>query len=470
MPKRLFGTDGVRGVLNESLDAALALKLSMSICTAVGEGSRVVIGRDVRAGGEILELALASGLLSSGCRPVLAGLTPTPALQLYIAKRGGFDAGLMVTASHNPPEYNGIKLIMSDGIEAPREVEEEVERIFYEGSARRVSWREAAVGAERVSDVNEFYVREVCELVDSERIRAKGLKVVIDAANSVGALTLPEIARRLGARPLVLNGNLDPYMSGREPEPTPASLRDASALVRSTGADLGVGVDGDADRSIFIDDGGEVHWGDRTAVVLAPYLKDAHPELPPRVFTGVSSSSFIEPLLRDKGIEVVWTKVGSPVIGRTLAREGGLLGFEENGGIMYPAHLPVRDSGAALALMLELLSTSGKRASELYSVYPRTYAIKTKIPSSGIDLERLYGLLLESFAGYRPVRIDGLKLVGNDAWVLVRPSGTEPVIRIMVESTKAEVAEELLAKVKNIAERATIRENRRAGELPPPER
>lgn len=452
MARRLFGTDGVRGILNETIDPIMAIKLSMSICTVIGEGSDILIGRDVRLGGEILELSVVAGLLNSGCKPYIAGLTPTPALQLYVSRTGEFDAGIMITASHNPPEYNGVKLIMSDGIEAPREIEEKVEKVFFEETYRKVSWNQASISTRSISNVNEFYIDEVVSLVDVEKIRRKSLKVVIDAANSVGSLTLPEIVRRLGGKPIVINGNLDPHMSGREPEPTIDSLKEASSVVRSLGADVGIGVDGDADRAIIIDETGAIHWGDRTAAVIAPFLREKHPELPPRVFTGISSSSFIEPLLKKHGISVVWLKVGSPIIARALKNEGGLLGFEENGGIMYPVHQPVRDSGAALAIMMELLANINKKASELYSDYPQTFTIKTKIPKNNIDLEKLYIELEHKFKDGKLIRVDGLKIVTSDTWLLVRPSGTEPVIRIMVESLNKEKAEEILKIVKSIIE------------------
>lgn len=454
--RRLFGTDGVRGILNETMDPVDVLRLSMSICTVLGEGSWILIGRDLRLGGEILELAVSAGLLNSGCRPVLAGLTPTPALQLYIARSGGFDAGLMITASHNPPQYNGVKLIMRDGIEAPREVEEEVEKVYFEERFRRISWREANVSVKRLEEVNSFYINEIVKLIDVGSVKRREPKVVIDAANSVGALTLPQIARRAGARPFVLNGDLDPYMSGRDPEPTPESLRDASLTVVNLRADLGIGVDGDADRAIVIDERGEAYWGDRTALVLAPFLREKHPELPPRVFTGVSTSSFIEGLLTDLGITVEWLKVGSPIISRALSSRGGLMGFEENGGLMYPVHQPVRDSGAVLALLLELLAVRKGSLSELYSLYPRTFSVKTKVPSHGIDLDRMYELLSSHFARFRQIRIDGIKIVTEDSWLLVRPSGTEPVVRIMAESLTKERAEELVNLARSLIEEARI--------------
>lgn len=456
MRRRLFGTDGVRGILNESLDPILVHKLAMSICTVIGEGSRIIVGRDVRLGGDILELALASGLLNSGCKPVLAGLVPTPALQLYVAKKGGFDGGLMITASHNPPQYNGVKLTLNDGIEAPREIEEQIENVFFEEKYKRIDWKNARSGVTRIYDVNDFYVEEVVKVVDQEKIRKNPLKVVIDAANSVGALTLPEIVRKLGGKPIVLNGNLDPFMSGREPEPTAESLRDASNIVKSLQADVGIGVDGDADRSIIIDEKGNIQWGDRTALIIAPFLREKHPDLPARIYTGISTSSFIEPLLRTYGINIVWLRVGSPVISRALKREGGLLGFEENGGIMYPNHHPVRDSGVAIALIMELIASSNKKLSDLYSIYPKTTIIKTKVPKENLDLEKMYRLVSDFFKKHNLIYIDGIKIVMDDSWILVRPSGTEPVVRIMIESLSREKAEELLTIIKDLIEESRV--------------
>ncbi|MCI4395986.1 MAG: phosphoglucosamine mutase [Thermoprotei archaeon] len=448
---RLFGTDGVRVDLNKSLDPAFFSSLSSSICESFGENALFLIGRDIRFGGDIILHAVLSGLLSSGCRAYYAGLVTTPALQYNVKMDGGFDGGIMITASHNPPNYNGIKVIDSDGIEIPRSKEEEIEQLFFSSKVKRFKSSSIEFDVPKYYGAIERYVDAVVSQVDDELTRSRGLTVLLDAANSVGSIALPQIIRRLGGKVISLNGHLDPSFPGREPEPTPETLKLTSKIIGHAGADFGIAVDGDADRSIFIDELGTVQWGDRTATVLAPFIKQKHPELPPRVYTGISSSSFMEEILKQKGISVIWMKVGSVDISRRLKAEGGLMGFEENGGIMYPPHHYVRDAGMAVALMMELLSMERAKASELYSVYPRTYSIKTKYPlesrEKGLEI---YEKVKAKFSGARIIDIDGVKVMLEDAWFLIRMSGTEPVIRVMIESKKEGQEKDILMEVERL--------------------
>ncbi len=449
---RLFGTDGVRGVVNEQLTPELAMRLAQAICTVFGEGSRFLIGRDVRSGGDMIVHSIVAGLASCGCKACYGGMAPTPAIQYSVKINSEFDGGIMVTASHNPPMYNGIKVIASDGVEIPREIEREIEKVYFEGRFKSISWREALFSLESYERVIEDYISGILDEVDYYKIRSKHFTIVIDAANSVGSLTAPRVVRELGGKPISLNAHLDPLFPGREPEPTPSSLQIASKLVKSVNADFGVGLDGDADRSIFIDDSGVVHWGDRTAVVLAPFLKSKHPDKPPVVHTGVSSSFFIEDILRKHGITVRWLKVGSVDIARTMMREGSLLGFEENGGVMYPPHQPVRDASMAIALMMELLAIEGGRLSDYYKVYPKTYTLKTKYPMPREQALKVVEAVKERYKGYRMVTIDGVKVLlkQGEGWFLVRPSGTEPVIRLMIEALDESVVENIKKDVESI--------------------
>jgi len=448
---KLFGTDGVRGVVNEDLSPELALKLGMAIGTFLGEHSRVLIGRDVRAGGEMIKAALTAGLLSVGVRVYDADLAPTPAIQ-YAVREEGFDAAVIVTASHNPPQYNGIKVVDSDGIEISREKEREIESIFFEERFRRVKWTSLLHDVRSYPYVNDIYVNAVLEHVDKELVKRRGYRVVVDPANSVSALTTPRIARELGVKVYTVNGHLDPLFSGRDPEPTPESLRETAKAVVDFRADLGVAHDGDGDRAIFIDDKGRVIWGDRSAAILAKYLVEKHPEAPRKVYTAVSSSTIVEEYLRDYGVEVVWMKVGSVDISRAMQKHGdALCGFEENGGFMYPPHQLVRDGGMALALMLELMARWGKRLSELYDELPRMYTIKTKIPMKREDAEKVVEAVIEKYKGYRQITIDGVKVLAEDFWFLVRPSGTEPLLRIMIEAKTEEKARMLLDDLVEVA-------------------
>ena len=445
---RLFGTDGVRGIVNRELTPLLALRLGMAIGTFFGK-ARVLVGRDGRVGGDMLVHAVISGLQASGVEVYYAGYAPTPAIQ-YAVKTRGFDGGVVVTASHNPPQYNGIKVVGSLGIELSREQEKEVEAIFFEERFRLAEWSRLAADAKSFPGVLEDYVNGIISLVDKSLIRRKGFRVVVDCANNVGSLTTPRLLRELGVKVYTLNCDLSPFPA-REPEPTPDTLAELRRVVVELGADLGLGHDGDADRVIFVDEKGEAWWGDRTAALLSAYiaenkLKDA----PRRVFTAVSSSTLVEEYLKQYSVEVRWTPVGSIYISYSLLREGGVAGFEENGGFMYPPHQLVRDGAMTTALFLEFMAREGEAASRLYARLPRYYAVKTKLPMPREEALKAVEAVKKAFQGYRQVTIDGVKVFGDDWWALVRPSGTEPVLRIMVEARSPERARQIAEKIKEI--------------------
>ncbi len=447
--RRLFGTDGVRGVVNVDLTPELALSLSIAIGTYFKPGSRILVGYDTRAGNTFLVPVIIGGLVSTGVKVYDGGLAPTPAIQYYI-KKAGFDGGVVVTASHNPPEYSGVKVVMADGIEAPREVEEEIERILHESRFRRASWSELSHGVTRVSDVVTRYVEGILELVDTDRVRRSDFRVAVDPANSVGALATPTLLRRLGVKVVTVNGELSSTPS-RNPEPSPENIVDLVRYVQSSGVDLGVAHDGDADRAIFVADGGIVVPGDSSAVLLCQHIVENRGERePPRVVTAVSSSTIVERVLGRYGIEVVWTRVGSIVIARTMLSLGAVAGFEENGGFMYPRHQYVRDGAMAVALMLELLSYSGRKLSELVSYLPRRYIIKRRVYAPKELLPEVYEELRRRFPKARVVDVDGVKVIDESFWILVRPSGTEPLIRVFVEGESEEVVGDLFKEVLEI--------------------
>ncbi len=450
---RLFGTDGVRGVVGFDLTPEFALRLGRAIGGFFGKGSRVLVGRDVRAGGDIITGALISGLLSEGVKVYYAGLLPTPALQ-YAVKTEFYDGGVMVTASHNPPEYNGVKVIAGDGIELSREDEAKIEELYFKGYGSSLEWRSLSEPPESVSGVVEKYIKAIVDQVDADAIARRGFKVVVDCANSVSALTTPYLLRRLNVKTISVNCHLDPLFPGREPEPRPDNLVDAAALVISSKADLGVGHDGDGDRAILIDDTGKAHWGDRSGTLLAAYASTKWRDFPRRVYTGVSSSIIVEEYLKPYGIEVVWTPVGSVLIARRMKREGGAIaGFEENGGYMHVPHQYVRDGAMKLALFLDMMASYGVKSSTLFAKLPEYHVVKTKVKASKEEASCAIELLKEYFSGHRMITIDGVKVFGEDFWILVRPSGTEPVIRIMGEAVTRERIEGVVNEVKSVISR-----------------
>ncbi len=281
---KLFGTDGVRGIINKELTVDLALKLGKAIGTYFGKNSNVMIGRDARAGGDMFMRVVEGALLSTGVNVYEAGYGATPALQ-YGVKTLGYDGGVIVTASHNPPEYNGIKVLSNQGIEIEREEEKKIEDIYFEDRFNSSDWTSLKYDVRKETRVLDTYVKGVLSHVDVEKIRKKNYRVLIDSANSVGGLATPIVARELGCRVFTLNGNLDPLFPARYPEPTFESIHDTAEVAKVLKADLGVTHDGDADRAIFIDSQGTIQWGDRSASLLSYWAHVKNPNLPPRVFT-----------------------------------------------------------------------------------------------------------------------------------------------------------------------------------------
>lgn len=460
--RRLFGTNGVRGIVNKELTPQLALQLSEAIGTFFGRTigrSKILLGWDGRTSSPMLADLVASGLVSAGCTVYEAGLAPTPAIQ-YLTKAHSFNGAVMVTASHNPPEYNGIKVIDSDGIELPPEGELLIEKIYFKKEAVLRDWK--GLG-ERLPahDGLEAYRQAIREKVDESTISRSRPKIVIDPANGVGTLVTPYLCRELGCQVTTINSNIDGTFPGRLPEPTPANLEILSKIVRSSGADLGVAHDGDADRAIFVDEGGRVHWGDRSfALITEHYLKNHSGE---EIVTPVSSSSVIEDVASKYGGKVVWTPVGSINVSRIMLKTGAKLGGEENGGIFYGLHIPVRDGAMATALILEIMASSGERLSTLMERLPKYFNVKDKVPCPERLKSKVVRQLRKEAKGVKVETIDGVKVWHEDrSWILVRPSGTEPIYRLFAEAKSTEKAQALVSRYKKLLSNIIRKSGRRS--------
>ncbi len=451
--KRLFGTNGVRGITNKQLTAELALTLGKAIGTYFKEGSRILVGRDVRAGGDMLVRALTSGLLSTGIKVYYAGILPTPALQFNV-KRGKYDGGVMVTASHNPAEFNGIKVVDSDGVEAESAHEEEIERHYFSGKFRQVDWHKLNYDVKEVSGMIEGYVEGILRQVDVKKIRQRKFKVLVDGGNSVGSITSVKIAKELGCELHEVSTELNALFPDRPPEPTPASLGKTATLAKKLGVDIGVAHDGDADRAIFIDSRGRVQLGDRSGTLLAYWaaLKEGNGKKV--VFTPFSSSNLVEEFLSDKDVRTKWTRIGSVFVSRPLLKTGGTAGFEDNGGFIYPKHQYVRDGSMAFALMLDFLASQDKSSAQLFESLPKSWTEKINIPlTKEINVEQLLTKIRSRYEKKGKVvdtDNDGLKIAGKDFWFIVRKSGTEPVLRISVEAKKKEMLDSTLEDLRKL--------------------
>jgi phosphomannomutase/phosphoglucomutase len=251
-------------------------------------------------------------------------MAPTPALQ-FAVKNHGMDGGVIITASHNPPEYNGIKVIWNDGIEISHEQETEIENVYFENKQVFAEWNKLGNTNELVG-VNDEYIEAIKKHVDTSKIAEKHYHVVVDAANSVGGLTAPILLRDLGCKVTSLNANIDGTFPGRMPEPRPENLEELARTVKAVGADLGVAFDGDADRSIFVDENGQVYMGDKTFAVVEKQFLIENPNS--KIVTPVSSSTLIKDIADAYKGEIVWTKVGSVTVSQKMKEIKAKLGGE----------------------------------------------------------------------------------------------------------------------------------------------
>ena len=439
--RKLFGTNGIRGLVNVELTPEMAIKVGACIGTFFGKNKNILLGYDARTSGPMFAKAVISGLNAAGCNVYFAGMASTPAIQ-FATKNHKMDGGVIISASHNPPEYNGIKVIWSDGIETSHEQETEIEDIYFDNKIVYAPWDK--LGAKReLPGINDEYKDAIKKHVDAEKIATKHFHVVVDAANSVGGIALPPLLREIGCKVTTINANIDGTFPGRLPEPRPESLGDLSATVKAIGADMGVAFDGDADRSIFTDGNGTIYWGDKTfAVVIKQYLLK-NPGA--KIVTPVSSSTLIKDTVETYKGQLIWTKVGSVTVSQTMKAENADLGGEENGGIFYRPHQAVRDGAMTTVLLLNIMADTGKSLAQLVAEQPQYFIEKGKIECPDDKKAILQQKIYEQVKSENVSTIDGVKIWFRDASaILIRPSGTEPVFRLYAEAKNQQKALKLV--------------------------
>ncbi len=426
--KRLFGTNGVRGVIGETMTPQLAMKIGMALASE--RGPVIALGRDTRTSGPAISYAVSAGLLACGADVVDLGVLPTPALQFIV--KNHFDAGAVITASHNPPEYNGVKIIEGDGTEMDDEGVIVLEDRIFNEDFNIQHWD--AVGS---SWSAPELLREYCVAVAGAfpGLHAGNMTVAVDPGSGPACATTPDILSHLGCRVHTINGTMDGTFPGRLPEPSPEGLRGLSQLVRDTGAAFGVAHDGDADRAVFVDEKGNFIEENEEFALMQRFVCGNHPR--GTVVTPVSTSFLAEKVAAETNSRVVYTEVGSIYVARKmlgLAAKGVEVTFggEGNGGIIFPFHQHCRDGGMTAAAMVALLAAEKKPLSELVAALPHHYMVKEKLHTKNapIILEKARN----AFSSDNIDETDGIRINRENTWALLRPSGTEPFMRLYVEA------------------------------------
>ena len=430
--EKLFGTSGIRGLIGSEVTCELALNVGKSLAYYLGNQGTVVIGYDTRTTNQMLDQAICAGLLESGVDVVKIGMVPTP-LVGYATEKLDADAGIMLTASHNPSQYNGIKLWNKNGMAYTQAQERKIEEIYANRDYISVSWEN--VGKLSVNEeIKGQYIDDLVDMVDIK----KGLKVVVDCASGAGSEISPLVFRKAGCEVTTLNSQPDGFFPGRNPEPNAENLQTLMKTVVAIGADLGIAHDGDADRMITVDENGNISPFDS---LLALISKEFEGDIVTTVDAGLCMDESV------KG-EVLRTPVGDVNVAEVIIERDASFGGEPSGTWLHPDFCMCPDGILSGLRMAEIVSRDGK-LSELLAQIPQYPNIREKITCSKEAkvkvMENMQDLLRDAFDDIVDVNsLDGVRLTfSDDSWVLVRPSGTEDYIRITLESRDSQRAEEI---------------------------
>jgi phosphomannomutase len=463
--RRLFGTSGVRGVVNQDLSLDLCRRVALAIGTTLPQSSTVCIATDTRISRNLLKETITTGLLSCGVNVVDLGILPTPALA-FLTRESGSATGIMVTASHNPPEFNGIKLFTQDSSGYSQAREAEIEKIFFQKQ-----FRQGKKGTlEQGQDMKQRYLSFIegklsltglrqqpgtgagCD--DGGRFRegkfarprlGHGLKVVVDPGNGAASQFASDIFVRMGFDVVSVNDEPDGLFPGRNPEPKEDTLRGTLDFLRQHNADLAICFDGDADRVVFCDKEGFLGFNEPIAFVSRLAVKKSGKK---KIATTVETGSLLDLTVRELGAEVVRGRVGDAAVAHLARQLDAALGVEQVGVYIMPEAGYYPDSIFASLFLLSQLSDAGE-IRQFFRGIPRLFFEKAKVSCPDELKESVMARAFEkshSFAPDETSSLDGLRLQFADSWMLIRASGTEPVIRIISESMSQKRTDELIIK------------------------
>lgn len=435
---------GVRGIVGDSLTPQLTASFAQAFGTYLGRGV-VIVGQDSRKSGTMVKKAVLSGLLSVGCQPIEIGICPIPSIQ-FLTKQSKAIGAIAVTASHNPKEWNGLKFINEEGLFLNYHQMEEFLDIYHQGEFSLV---EAHKYKNLKFEKNPArpHFKKLLSYFNVDLIRQKKFKVAIDCCNGAGAVLVPQYLDALGCQPILINCVPDGLFA-HHPEPLPENIATLCRTVVEEGADVGFVQDADADRLAIVSDKGEPLGEEMTLILASKYVLSKNPG---PVVVNLSTSQAIDDIAREFNIPVIRTKIGEiNVVEQILAQQGKTaIGGEGNGGVILPGIHLCRDSFTAMGLILEYMATSGKTISELQKEVPKYYMIKDRIEGTQEQAYRLMRQLKKKYWNKGELSLmDGLKIQFDNYWIHIRPSNTEPIIRLIVEAKSQEVAEKIAKQFK----------------------
>lgn len=449
IPTLKISISGVRGVIGQSLTPTLLTRFAQAFGTHTGSGT-IVVGRDPRTSGEMVKHAVIAGILSSGGRVVDIGVCPVPTVQLEVRRRKA-NGGIAITASHNPAEWNALKFIGSNGLFLDAGQARELLDIYHQGEYTKVIGDEIR-GVEEVEGATDIHIKAVIDDLGplpavestgrSDR-RGRKLRVVLDSCNGAGSIVGPKLLEALGAEVIPINVTPDGSFP-RPAEPLPENLGDLCAAVRKHEADIGFAQDMDADRLAIVSEQGLPIGEDYTLVLATLYVlgRERGP-----VVANLSTTSALADVAERFDCPLFLTKIGEVNVTDKMQQQHAVIGGEGNGGVIYPRINFARDSLVGMALVLHLLADSGKTVTQLLDELPRYSLVKEKMVCPSEKIAAVLKMVRQEYGSYPLDTRDGVKVTLPDGWFLVRGSNTEPIIRVVAESSQENKAREIVARV-----------------------
>ena len=438
-----ISVSGVRGVVGESLTPSLVAYFAASFGEYVG-GGRVLIGRDTRPTGTMYENAVTAGLLSVGCQPVILGIVPTPTVQIAVLKLRA-NGGIVISASHNPEEWNALKFINASGLFLNHNEADELLDIYnqpYTNYVQESEYRYVHT-AENSFDIHKS---KIFSQIDVALIRKAKLKVAVDCCNGAGAPYAKSFLEELGCKASTVFTDIGCGFE-RSPEPVAKNLSELGRLVRENRCDVGFAMDPDADRLAILNGKGE-SLGEQYSIVLAAAHVLDKTKKHANVVVNLATTKAVEDIALKAGADIFYSKIGEiNVTSEMIARKATIGGEGGSGGVIWPAVHPCRDSFTGMAIILEMMATRSESMEAIVRSMPKYFTVNRKISCPGSRTsQKVIRELREKYISQNPNTIDGIRIDWEDRWVLVRPSNTEPVIRITAEARTEKNAEELAAK------------------------
>ncbi|MDQ6613161.1 MAG: phosphoglucosamine mutase [Gemmatimonadota bacterium] len=444
----MVGVSGVRGRIGEALTPEIVGTFAAAFgywATRHGRSKDIVVGRDSRVSGPMLSRAVHAALQSVGCNVIDVGMAPTPTIQLAVEHHHAA-GGLAITASHNPIEWNALKFIGPQGLFLSAD-EGSAMRALLDAPIPRASWNELG----KIASDNSAVARHVAQILllpflDVEGIQSRRFRVALDCCHGAGDVIMPVLLSELGCEVFAIHTEPDGLFH-RPPEPVAENLGELETLVKSSGAVVGFATDPDVDRLALVGDDGRALGEDYTLALAARTVLKHRPGT---VVTNLSTSRVVKDVADAAGVKFVFAKVGEVNVALKMRDEKSTVGGEGNGGVILPELHAGRDAPLAVALILQLLHEENKPLSVLVQESPRYVIVKEKLDFTNVSLESVYSELRDNFPDARADVQDGLRLDWDDRWVHLRPSGTEPIIRVIAEAPTEEAARALIADARSL--------------------